>query len=145
MLPGSSWLRRVSAAHKVPANATLFTAALALGVIALTYVDLGQVNVNALVVSYAVVGVYLSFQVVVVGRILAASRGWKPRQAPGLFALGRWAMPVAWGALVYGVGMIANLCWPRPAEALASWLTLGSALAIVIPGLAIVFTRGFES
>ena len=145
MLPGSAWLRRVSVSHKVPANATLFTAALALVVIALTYVDLGQVNVNALVVSYAVVGVYLSFQVVVVGRILATSRGWKPRAAPGLFSLGRWGVPVAWAALSYGAAMIVNLCWPRPADALASWLTLGSALAIVIPGLLIVFTRKFKT
>lgn len=77
----------------------------------------------------------------VAGRLLAAWRGWKPRVVPGLFSLGRWGVPVAWAALLYGVGMIVNLCWPRPADALASWFTLGSGLAIVLPGLAIVFTR----
>lgn len=144
MLPGSGWLRQVSAGHKVPANATLFTAALALVIVALSYVDLGAVNVNALVVSYAVVGIYLSFQAVVAARILAAARGWKARTAPGLFSLGRLGTPVAWAALAYGTAMIVNLCWPRPVDSLASWLTLGAALTIVLPGLAIVATRRFD-
>jgi amino acid transporter len=144
MLPGSPWLRQVSAGHKVPANATLFTAALALAVVALSYVDLGAVNVNALVVSYAVVGIYLSFQAVVVARLVAAARGFAPRQGPGLFSLGRFGVPVAVLALAYGVAMIVNLCWPRPADSLASWLTLASALTIVLPGLAIVATRRFD-
>ncbi len=144
MLPGSGWLRRVSAGHKVPANATLFTAALALVIVALSYVDLGEVNVNALVVSYAVVGIYLSFQAVVAARILAAARGWKARTAPGLFSLGRLGTPVAWAALAYGTAMIVNLCWPRPVDSLASWLTLAAALTIVVPGLVIVRTRRFD-
>jgi amino acid transporter len=144
MLPGSAWLRRVSPGHKVPANATLFTAGLALVIVALSYVDLGAVNVNALVVSYAVVGVYLSFQAVVVARLVAAARGWKARTAPGLFSLGRLGTPVAWAALAYGTAMIVNLCWPRPVDSLASWLTLGAALGIVVPGLVIAGTRRFD-
>lgn len=144
MLPGSSWLRRVSEGHKVPANATLFTAALALLIVALSYVDLGAVNVNALVVSYAVVGVYLSFQAVVVARLVAGARGWRARSGPGLFSLGRFGTPVAWAALAYGTAMIVNLCWPRPFDSLASWLTLAAALTIVVPGLLIVRTRRFD-
>jgi amino acid transporter len=137
MVPGSGWLRRVSK-HKVPANAILFTAAAALAVVAASCVDLGRLNVNALVVSYAVVGIYLSFQAVVVARIVAGARGWQPKRAPGRFSLGRWSTPVSVGALVYGVAMIVNLCWPRPADAVASWLTLFAALAIVVPGLLLV-------
>jgi amino acid transporter len=141
MLPGSAWLKRVSKAHKVPANAILFTALAALAVIAASYVDVGKLNVNALVVSYAVVGIYLSFQAVVLGRIIAGARGWKPNAATGRFSLGKWSTPVSMLALLYGCGMLVNLCWPRPADALASWLTLFAALAIVIPGLLIVRTR----
>jgi hypothetical protein len=37
--------------------------------------------------------------------------------------------------------MIANLCWPRPADSPAAWLTLASALAIVAPGLMLVLLR----
>ena len=144
MLPGSAWLRRVSTAHKVPANATLFTAGAALLVVGLSYVDVGRVNVNALVVSYAVVGIYLSFQAVVAARLVAGLRGFKPRSGPGLFSLGALSAPVAVAALVYGIGMIVNLCWPRPADSVAAWLTLGAALAIVLPGLAIVMMKRIE-
>jgi hypothetical protein len=27
-----------------------------------------------------------------------------------------------------------NLCWPRPADAVAGWLTLAAALLILVPG-----------
>jgi amino acid transporter len=145
MLPGSEWLRQVSAGHKVPANATVFTAGLALVVVALTYVDLGQVNVTALVVSYAVVGIYLSFQAIVAARLVAGLRGWQARQGPGLFSLGRWGVPVSGAALFYGIAMIVNLCWPRPFDSPAAWLTLLSALVIVVPGLALVATRRFPA
>ncbi len=141
MLPGSGWLRRVSTAHKVPANATLFAAALAALVIGLSYVDLGQVNVNALVVSYAVVGIYLSFQLIVAARLVAGLRGWRPRTGPGLFSLGRFGVPVAALGLAYGLAMIVNLCWPRPHDSLAAWLTLFSAVAIVAPGVVLVLLR----
>ncbi len=141
MLPGSGWLRRVSTGHRVPANATLFTAVLAALMIGLTYVDLGRVNVNALVVSYAVVGIYLSFQAIVAARLVAGLRGWRPRTGPGLFSLGRWGMPVAAVALLYGIAMIVNLCWPRPYDSLAAWLTLLSAIAIVAPGILVVLAR----
>jgi amino acid transporter len=144
MLPGSAWLRRVSAAHKVPSNATLFTAFAALLVLALSYVDLGRVNVNALVVSYAVVGIYLSFQAVVAARLLAGLKGFAPRKGPGVFSLGAFSAPVAIAALAYGIAMIVNLCWPRPADSVAAWLTLASALAIVLPGLGIVLFRRIE-
>jgi amino acid transporter len=141
MVPASAWLRRVSAEHRVPGNAILFSAAAALVVVGATYLDVGKVNVNALVVSYAVVGVYLSFQAVVAARLYAAFRGWKADTPTGYFTLGRWSVLVATLALLYGVAMIVNLCWPRPVEELASWLTLLAALAIVVPGLVIVLTR----
>jgi amino acid transporter len=132
MAPGSGWLRRVTPAHRVPSNAIVLSAAVALLVIVASYVSLGGVNVNALVVSYAVVGVYLSFQAVVLARLLAAARGWRS-DADG-FSLGRWSVPVAALALAYGVSMIVNLCWPRPADRLSSWLTLAAAAGIVVPG-----------
>jgi amino acid transporter len=136
-LPGSAWLRAVSP-HKVPANAILFTAAVGLLATAATYLDVGAVNANALLVSYAVVGIYLSFQAVVLARLIAGARGWKP---DGEYSLGRWGMPVAAAALVYGVAMIVNLCWPRPADAVAGWLTLSAALLILVPGALLAARR----
>ena len=145
MLPGSAWLRRVSASHKVPANATLFTAALALR---RDRADLRGSRTGQRQRTRGLVRGGRRLPVVPGGRRSAAS--WRRREAgsreqrPGCSRSGRWGVPVAWAALFYGVAMIVNLCWPRPAEPLASWLTLGSALAIVIPGLVIVFTRKFD-
>src|SRR5262245_5277754 len=136
-LPGSAWLRAVSE-HKVPANAILFTAGVGLLATGATYLDVGAVNANALLVSYAVVGIYLSFQAVVLARLVAGVRGWKPE---GGYSLGSWSMPVAAAALAYGVAMIVNLCWPRPVDTVAGWLTLAAALLILVPGVVLARSR----
>jgi amino acid transporter len=136
-VPGSPWLMAVSS-HGVPGNAILFTAGVGVFVTALTYVQVKGVNANALLVSYAVAGIYLSFQAVVLARLIAGARGWKP---DGAFQLGRSGTLIAGAALIYGVAMLANLCWPRPVDALASWLTLASVLAIVVPGALIAASR----
>lgn len=141
MLPASAWLRRVSPQRRVPANAIYFCAVAALVVIALSSVDLGAVNITTLVASYAVIGMYLSYQSVVVARLLAARRHWTSETPHGHFSLGRWSVPVAVAALTYGVAMIVNLSWPRPADSMAGWLTLGAALGIVVPGALIVMFR----
>ena len=142
MVPGSGWLRSVTKAHAVPKNALLVSGAIALMVVAATFVDFGRVNVKALVVSYAVVGVYLSFQSVVAGRLIAAARGFRVESAPGYFSLGRWSIAISCLALAYGLAMIVNLCWPRPWEEPSSWLTLAAASAIVLPGSALaLFSR----
>lgn len=136
-VPGSRWLQAVSS-HGVPGNAILFTAAVAVIVTAATYVQVKGINANALLVSYAVAGIYLSFQAAVVARLIAGARGWTP---DGEFSLGRWGTLVAAGALAYGVAMLINLCWPRPADTVAGWLTLASALGIVVPGALIAASR----
>ena len=138
MLPASAWLRQVSPGRRVPANAIYFCAAAALLVIAASSIDLGAVNITALVASYAVIGMYLSYQSVVIGRLIAAGRGWTSDAPPGHFSLGRWSVPVASAALAYGAAMVVNLCWPRPVGSLTGWLTLFAALGIVVPGALIV-------
>ncbi len=140
-VPGSPWLMAVSS-HGVPGNAILFTAAVGALVTGLTYVQVKGVNANALLGSYAVAGIYLSFQAVVLGRLIAGARGWRPQ---GAFSLGRFGTVVAGLALAYGVAMIVNLCWPRPADVLTSWLTLASVLAIVVPGALIAMSRPANS
>jgi amino acid transporter len=129
-LPGATWLRAVSA-QRVPANAVLFSGVVALAATLASGIDIGAVNANALLVSYAVAGIYLAFQAVVIARLWAGAHGWEPA---GGFSLGRAGKPVAIGALVYGVGMLVNLCWPRPADAIVGWLTPIAALLVVVPG-----------
>ncbi|MGC8465338.1 MAG: APC family permease [Acidimicrobiales bacterium] len=67
-------------------------------------------NVNALfiLVSFATSGIYLSFQLVVIGGLWARLRGWRPAG----FNLGRWAIPVYVLAIIYGLGMLVNIMYP---------------------------------
>ena len=61
-------------------------------------------------ISFGAVGIYIAFQMVVLAALRARIKGWVPT---GKYQLGRWAMPVNVGALVYGVAAIINICWPR--------------------------------
>jgi amino acid transporter len=141
MVPGSGWLREVSKVRRAPTHATLFSALGAALVIAASALTIGTLNLNAFVVSYAVVGVYVSLQAVVFARILAGARGWRPDPAAGGFSLGRASLPVALAAQAYGLGMIVNLLWPRPAGALAGWMTILALLAILTPGVVLTLRR----
>jgi amino acid transporter len=104
-----------------PANATLLTALVSatLPFFAKAY---------AILTSFAVLGIYFSFQLVVVGYLIARMRGWKPA---GVFQLGRWGVPVAIGGLVYGVSMMINLARPS-GPGLAGW-----QVALVTGGIAV--------
>lgn len=119
-LPASRWLQTVSPSSKTPVNATLVAAMLPL-LIAFTVLipGGGDVNVMAVIVGYSVIGIYAAFQLVVFGYLyrLARDGRWVAKPAPGdehFFALGRFAVPVAVFAQLYGVAMIVNLLWPRP-------------------------------
>ncbi len=141
MVPGSSWLRRVTPDRRVPANAITFVAIGALVVIAFTSVELGAVDVTALVASFAVVGMYLSYQSVVLARLMAPAMGWVTSGTHDHFSLGRWGTVVALAALLYGSTMTVNLCWPRPSGSAGGWLTLATAAGIVLPGAVIARWR----
>ena len=57
-------------------------------VTAATYVDVGALNANALLVSYAVAGIYVSFQAVILARLLAARPAAGARRASSASAAG---------------------------------------------------------
>lgn len=60
--------------------------------------------------SFAILGIYLSFQMVVLAALRARLKGWRPS---GDYQLGRLGLAVNITALVYGVAAIVNICWPR--------------------------------
>jgi amino acid transporter len=62
------------------------------------------------IVSFAAAGIYISFQMLVLGALIARFRGWKPA---GPFTLGRWGFAINVVALLYGVSAIVNMVWPR--------------------------------
>jgi amino acid transporter len=107
MIVGSEHLRRLSPGRHVPAKALIVSGAIP---VAIALSALWLTNAIAAIISFASVGIYIAFQMIVLGALVARSRGWRPQ---GSFTLGAWAWPVNIAALVYGLAAIVNMSWPR--------------------------------
>lgn len=108
MVFASTTLSKFSETLHVP-----FVALTIAGVVPAVIVTIAElISTNALerVISFATVGIYIGFQMVVLAALIARARGWVPT---GKFKLGRWAWPVNIAALVYGVSAAVNMAWPR--------------------------------
>jgi len=107
MIIGSQYLSRMSPKTKVPVIALLTMGAIP-AIIALSALWL-QNAINT-IISFAAIGIYISFQMVVLGALIARAKGWRPA---GPFTLGPWAWTVNVIALAYGIFAIINMAWPR--------------------------------
>ncbi|HEX3808402.1 MAG TPA: amino acid permease [Rhizomicrobium sp.] len=107
MIVGSEALSKLSPHTHVPTRALVLS-----GIVAAIIICLGLIfqNAIAIIVASAIIGIYAAFQMIVVGALAARLRGWR---AAGRFRLGAWAMPVNIVALLYGVGAIVDMAWPR--------------------------------
>ena len=115
MIVGSEHLRHLSAGRHVPAKALVVAGVVPALII---FAALWLQDAIATIISFASVGIYLAFQMIVVAALVARVRGWRPG---GAFTLGRWGMPVNIAALLYGLSAIVNMSWPRsPAD---PWFT----------------------
>jgi len=133
MIAGSGFLSRLAKNAHVPEGALLVS-----GLVPAAIVGIGYFLQNALatVLNFAVIGIYLAFQMIVVAALLARSRGWQPT---GQFRLGVWAWPVNLLALGYGVAAIINMAWPRTPS--SPWyLNYSMILTVaIIGGIGIVY------
>jgi amino acid transporter len=107
MIFGSAQLSTLSKRTRVPVNALLL-AGIVPAFVAIAGLFLEKM-VQTIVVSSAA-GIYVAFQMIVFGALVARAKGWKPS---GAFRLGVWAWPVNIVALTYGVLAIINMVWPR--------------------------------
>jgi amino acid transporter len=107
MIFGSKYLSRMSPGRHVPANALIVMGAIP-ALIALSALWLQ--DAIATIISFASVGIYIAFQMVVLAALIARTMGWRPS---GSFKLGGWGLLVNLVALAYGVGAIVNILWPR--------------------------------
>jgi amino acid transporter len=130
MIIGSRLLKRLSPATQVPAVALIVT-----GVIPAILVVLGLWLSDAIgtIISFAAAGIYIAFQMLVLGALYARSRGWRPS---GVFRLGAWAYPVSLTALLFGVGAIIDMMWPRASR--EPWYVNYAMLV----GFAVIFLSG---
>jgi amino acid transporter len=107
MIFGSKYLSRMSPGHHVPATALIVMGAIP-AVIALSALWLQ--DAITIIISFAAVGIYISFQMIVLAALIARTKGWRPS---GPFTLGTWGWCVNLLALAYGLSAIVNILWPR--------------------------------
>ncbi|MDI9976811.1 amino acid permease [Rhodococcus sp. IEGM 1307] len=111
MIVGSRLWSKFDHHRAVPPYALLFVAVVP-GILIVG----SAVSTDALtkLISFGAIGIYIAFQMVVFAALRARVKGWIPN---GKYQLGKWAMPVNIGALVYGVAAIINISWPRTPDA----------------------------
>lgn len=130
MVPFHELLSKFSPTRAVPPYA------LALAALVPTVVVVGSLaSADALtkIVSFAALGIYLGFMMVVVAALRARLKGWRPN---GPFTLGRWGLPVTIAALTYQVLAATNMAWPRTPDApwYDNYIVILSAVIVVAAG-----------
>ncbi|RBP65698.1 amino acid/polyamine/organocation transporter (APC superfamily) [Brevibacterium sanguinis] len=129
MMPGHRWLAHVTESTKVPRNALIVACTAPALICVLIWLNDG---ILVAVTSFAILGIYLAFQMVVLGALRQRIRGWKPA---GPWSLGGWGLIVNVLALAYGI--FAMILLARPG-------TSGDFVAdyIVLIGLVVVLAVG---
>jgi amino acid transporter len=134
MLPGSRWLSHVSDKHSVPTNALLVVCVVPVLICLFVF---WRPDTLARVTAFAVLGIYVAFQAVVLAALRQRLKGWRPA---GLWNLGRWGLLVNVVALAYGVFAIILLLQPADTDAfLDRWIVLIGLLVVGGTGLAYLF------
>jgi amino acid transporter len=107
MIFGSQYLVRMSPGRHVPATALVVMGAIPA---AIALCALWLTDAIATIISFAAIGIYISFQMIVLAALIARFKGWQPA---GPYRLGGWGWLVNFLALGYGLGAIVNILWPR--------------------------------
>ena len=108
MLPGSSWLAKMSERHSVPANALMVACVIPILICLYVYAFPDQLP---RVTAFAVLGIYIAFQAVVLAALRQRMKGWRPA---GDWSLGKWGVVVNVAALCYGIFAMILLLKPPP-------------------------------
>lgn len=136
MMPGSNLFKKFSPHRHVPPFALILAAT----VPALIIIG-SKISENALtkIISFAALGIYLAFMMVVLAALRARLRGWKPS---GKFTLGKWGLAVNIAAITYQVLAAVNMAWPRTPDVAwyDNWIVLLSATIVLGIGLAYMIT-----
>ena len=141
MIFGSKYLSRMSPGAHVPATALVVMGAIP-ALIALSALWLQ--NAIATIISFAAIGIYVSFQMIVLAALIARAKGWQPN---GPYTLRGWGTLVNVLALAYGVSAIINILWPRSSGEpwYVNYGMLVTTLSIVaLGGLYMVLAKPYE-
>ncbi|MEN9740337.1 MAG: hypothetical protein RLZ72_603 [Actinomycetota bacterium] len=126
MLPASKWLSKISDRSKVPTNALLVASIVPIVLSVIIYVD---PTTLLPITDFAVAGIYIAFQAVVLAALWQRTKGWKPA---GPFNLGGLGIVINIGALAYGIFALYQLIVPDQ-------LAQGGVLLVGGVGLAYLF------
>ncbi len=129
MLPMSGWLSHMSDRHSVPTNALLVACVVPILICLYVYVFPDQLP---RVTAFAVLGIYIAFQAVVLAALRQRLKGWRPA---GNWNLGGAGLLV--NVLALGYGIMAVILLLKPLDT-GSWLDD----YVVAIGLVIVFGTG---
>ncbi|HEX4584918.1 MAG TPA: amino acid permease [Burkholderiaceae bacterium] len=107
MIVGSRYLSQLSPHTHIPTVA-LILSGLVPALIALS--GLWLQNAVATIISFAAIGIYIAFFMIVLAALIARLRGWQPA---GPFSLGAFGWVVNLAALAYQLVAIFDMAWPR--------------------------------
>jgi len=129
MMPAAKVLSRVNPRFHMPPGAVLVATVVPA---AITFLPSATVTT---IINFAVIGIYLGFQSVVVAAIIGRRRGWVPS---GKWNMGRWGMLVNVLALVYGIAAILILSYYSTAgeDFFTRWQVPILAFIVFVIGLA---------
>jgi amino acid transporter len=106
MLPAGRWLAHLPPRHPVPVNALIVVTVVPALICLFVF---WRPDSLARVTAFAVCGIYISFQAVVLAALRQRLQGWRPA---GLWNLGTWGLLVNVLALAYGLFAIYLLIRP---------------------------------
>ncbi len=108
IIPGHTWLSRLSGAEHLPRYAIALTC-----IVAGALLFISTSKLYTLLLSFANVAFYLSYAMPILGALYVRRQGlWRP----GPFSLGRWSSPVTYVSAVWIVLEVINIAWPRPSN-----------------------------
>jgi urea carboxylase system permease len=112
-LPFASAIARVHGKSKTPLVPSIVIGALTIGLLIL---NVGNQRAFFVLTSVAIIMFYIAYLCVTGPLLIARVRGkWPTPEHGPYFSLGRWGLPVNVLAVIFQVGVMVNLAWPRPA------------------------------
>jgi urea carboxylase system permease len=112
-LPAASAIARVHGRSKTPLIPSLVIGVVTIGLLIL---NVGNQRAFFVLTSVAIIMFYIAY-LCVTGPLLIARlrRKWPAPEHGPYFSMGRWGLPVNLLAVVFQVGVLVNLAWPRVA------------------------------
>ncbi|MFD6825052.1 amino acid permease [Streptomyces sp. NPDC060085] len=129
MIIGAGKLSKLHPTFHMPPAATAVTAVIPAAVAFLPSATVTRI------ITFAVVGIYVGFQSVVLASLIGRAKGWHPA---GSFRLGRWGVGVNLAALIYGISAIVVLSIKTPPNGtsfMERWLVPVSVAVVAALGL----------